>query len=105
MKKIGWVVLLVGCAWLMSSCTPPTTPAANTAAGNSNAAAKPAAAATAADALLANDKGATEAYMKGDGSNLNNFIGDKFISYGSGSWHGKADIASSVPKMKCDVKG
>jgi len=108
MKKIGWVVLLVGCGWLMSSCTPPTTPAANagnTAAGNSNAAAKPAAAAPTADALMAQDKTATEAYMKGDASNLSSLIGDKFVSYGNGSWHGKAGIATSIPKMKCDIKG
>jgi hypothetical protein len=108
MKKIGWVLLLIGCGWLLSSCTTPSTPAANsgnTAAANANAAPKPAAAAPTADALMANDKTATEAWMKGDAATLGSVVSDKFISYGDGGWHGKADMSSAIAKIKCDVKG
>lgn len=108
MKKTGWILVLLACGWLMSSCTTTSTPAGNagnTAAANSNAAPKPAAVAPTADALLANDKGATEAYMKGDASTLNSFVSDKFITYGNGSWHGKDSLGTEVPKVKCDVKG
>jgi len=106
MKRIGWVLLLLGCGWLMSSCTTPSTPAANSGnTANANSATKPAAAAPTADALMANDKTATEAWMKGDAATLGSLVSDKFISHGNGSWHGKADMASAVPKIKCDIKG
>lgn len=109
MKKTGWVLFLFACTYAMTGCGAPAANTGNATVANSNSnsnvATKPAASAPTADALMAQDKTATEAWMKGDATALGALISDKFVSYGNGSWHGKADMGSAVPKIKCDVKG
>jgi len=107
MKKIGWVLFLFACTYAMTGCGASGTAnnAGNTANTNANTAAKPAAAAPTADALLAQDKGATEAWMKGDGNALGGFLSDKFLAGGGGKWHSKSDEVAMASKVKCDIKG
>ncbi len=96
-------VLLVG-GIAFSSCGAPAANApANTANSNGNVA-KPTAAAPTADALLALDKQANEAWAKGDAKFFDGFLSDKFVEYSTGKRATKADIAKMVQETKCDVK-
>ena len=63
MKKIGYFVLMAVVSVVLAACGTPATNNANTNANTT----KPTAAAPTADALLALDKQANEAYIKGDG--------------------------------------
>ncbi|MFL6373864.1 MAG: nuclear transport factor 2 family protein, partial [Pyrinomonadaceae bacterium] len=106
MKKIGWVLLLTLCGYLLTGCNPSGTPASNAPANaNANAAAKPAAAAPTTDALVALDDQATHAFFKGDGKFFQDFLSDKFVWYFQGTWSGKAGVVDMISKIKCDGKG
>ncbi|MBV9240845.1 MAG: nuclear transport factor 2 family protein [Acidobacteria bacterium] len=106
MKKIGWILLLCLCGYLLTGCNPSGTPASNSGnTANTNTATKPAAAAPTADALVALDKQANEAYFKGDGKFFQDFLSDKFVmGVGSGNWAGKSSIVDMISKVKCDMK-
>ena len=66
MKKITLFILLTAASTFFAACG---APAVNTGAGNANTnTTKPVAAAPTADALMALDKQANEAYVKGDSS-------------------------------------
>lgn len=82
-------------------------PASNSGANNATTntkAEKPAAAAPTADALLALDKQANEAFIKGDGKFFEDFLSDKFVMYDSGNRSTKADTVKMISANKCDVK-
>ena len=70
---------------------------------NSNAtASKPAAT---ADALMAMDKQAQEAYLKNDGKFFEGFLGDKFMMYGdNGKPANKAELVKMIGEGKCEAK-
>jgi ketosteroid isomerase-like protein len=67
-------------------------------------AAKSAAAAPTADALLALDQQATEAYVKGDGKFFENFLSDKMAMQQGGSRLSKADVVKMISGVNCEVK-
>ncbi len=72
---------------------------------NSNAnTAKPTAAAPTADALLAMDKQANEAYIKGDSKFFDGMLSDKVVMGGGGYRMGKAEIVKMIGSVKCDIK-
>jgi hypothetical protein len=100
-------VLLALAAISFAACGSPAgnAPANANANSNSNAnAAKPVATAPTADDLLAFDKQATEAYLKGDGKFFETFLSDKFAMYEGGHRVNRADTVGMISKVKCDVK-
>jgi hypothetical protein len=106
MKKIGGILFLSLCAGLFIGCG---APAANTGNGNSNVnsnanASKPTAAAPTADALLAMDKQANEAYFKGDTAFFQGFLSDKAVGFNHGTAVGKDTIVKEIGTAKCDMK-
>lgn len=58
-----------------------------------------------AEALLALDKQATEAYLKGDGKFFEGFLSDKFVMREGGARLSKADSVKLISGGKCEVKG
>lgn len=106
MKKIGGILFLSLCAGLFIGCG---APAANTGNGNANAnsnanTGKSTAAAPTADALLAMDKQANEAYFKGDSAFFQGFLSDKAVGFGGGKAVGKDTIVKEIGTAKCDMK-
>lgn len=103
--KISTVLLAAAAAWLCA-CAPvqPANTSNTNANANSNANSKPVAVAPTADSLLAMDKKATEAYIKGDSAYFQGFLGDKFVAYEGGQRMGKGDLVKMVADTKCDVK-
>lgn len=75
-------------------------------ANNANTkAAQPNAVAPTADALLAFDKQANEAYFKGDAKFFEDMLSDKFVRFGPGSLRmGKAANTRMIAGVKCDIK-
>jgi len=104
MKTIVKIILLGTTSILFASCG---APAGNAPANNANAnTAKPTAAAAAptADALLALDKQANEAFFKGDSKFFEGVLSDKMVMINGGQRMGKADVVKMVGGMKCDIK-
>lgn len=107
MKLFLCAFALASVSALMAGCG---APAANTTVGNantnvnSNANAKPAAAAPTADALLAMEKQANEAWIKGDKAFFEGFLSDKFVEYGDGKRMSKSELVGMIGSFKCDVK-
>lgn len=106
MKKIILLTMIAGIASLFAACGAPATntPANANAANTANTAAKPAAAAPTADALLALDKSANEAYFKGDSKFFESFMSDKYVSFDGGKRSDKAESVAEIAKAKCDMK-
>ena len=102
MKHISLITLTLAAA-LLAACGGP---AGNTPAHNANTdAAKPIAAAPTADALLALDKQANEAYLKGDARFFEGMLSDKFVTLGpGGSRMDKAETTKMIAGVKCDIK-
>ncbi len=105
MKRSPLFILTVIAAALFAGCGAPATntPGNTNANANSNTA-KPVAAAPTADILLAMDKAANEAFIKGDAKHFEEMLSDKFTSFNMGHRMGKAEMAKMVGGMKCDVK-
>jgi ketosteroid isomerase-like protein len=57
-----------------------------------------------ADALLALDKQATEAYIKGDSNFFETFLSEKMVMQQGGTRLSKADIVKMISGVKCVVK-
>lgn len=103
MKKTSVIIFAAAAAIFFAACGAP--PAANVSNANSNAnTAKPAAVAPTTDALMALDRQANEAYMKGDGKFFDGFLSDKFVMYFAGQRISKADTVKMISGVKCDVK-
>lgn len=88
------VVVLAACAPTGSA---PVTGATADAAG-------PAAVAPTADALLALDRQANEAYLQGDGNFFEDLLSDKLVMQQGGSRLSKADVVKVISGVKCDVE-
>lgn len=107
MKTILKLSLFAMAAASFAACGGPAgNGAAN--AGNStnatNTASKTTAAAPTADALLAMDKQANEAYFKGDSAFFQGFLSDKFAMMGGGQKVDKAASVKMIGGVKCDIK-
>lgn len=103
MKKVCTFLLMTAVAVSFAACggSAENKPA-NTANANT---AKPAPAAPTADALLALEKQANEAYTKGDSKYFESFLSDKFSMAGmKGERMDKAAVIKMIGGVKCDVK-
>src|ERR1700730_10929520 len=102
MKKITLFILLAAASTFFAACG---APAANTGANNANTnTTKPVAAAPTADALMALDKQANEAYVKGDSKFFAGMLSDKFVILGGGQRMDKAATVKMIAAVKCDIK-
>ena len=103
MKKITLFILLAAASTFFAACGAPT---ANTGATNANTnTTKPVAAAPTADALMALDRQANEAYSKGDSKFFEGMLSDKFVIVGGdGSRMDKATTVKMIAGVKCDIK-
>src|SRR6266851_3088562 len=97
MKKTLRFILLAAASTFFAACG---APAANTGANNANTnTTKPVAAAPTVDALMAREKQANDAYVKGDSKFFEGMLSDKFVILTGGGQ--RMDKAASV---KCDIK-
>ena len=103
MKKTLRFILLAAASTFFAACG---APAANTGANNANTnTTKPVAAAPTADALMALEKQANEAYVKGDSKSFEGMLSDKFVILGGdGSRMDKAATVKMIAGVKCDIK-
>src|ERR1700730_12752690 len=103
MKKTLRFILLAAASTFFAACGPP---AANTGANNANTnMTKPVAAAPTADALMALEKHANEAYVKGDAKFFEGMLSDKFVILtGDGQRMDKAATLKMIASVKCDIK-
>ena len=103
MKKTLRFILLAAASTFFAACGGP---AANTGANNANTnTTKPSAAAPTADALMALDKQANEAYAKGNSKFFEGMLSDKFVILtGGGQRMDKAATVKMIAGVKCDIK-
>jgi hypothetical protein len=103
MKKTLRFILLAAASTFFAACG---APAANTGANNANTnTTKPVAAAPTADDLMALDKQANEAYVKGDSEFFEGMLSDKFVILtGGGQRMDKAATVKMIAGVKCDIK-
>jgi Domain of unknown function (DUF4440) len=103
MKKTLRFILSAAALTFFAACGGP---AANTGANNSNTnTTKPVAAAPTADALMAFEKQANEAYVKGDSKFFEGMLSDKFVILpGGGQRMDKAATVKMIAGVKCDIK-
>ena len=103
MKKTLRFILLVAAVTFIAACGDPAT---NTGANSANPnATKPAAAAPTVDALMALDKQANEAYMKGNSKFFEETLSDKFVILtNDGQRMDKAATVKMIASVKCDIK-
>ena len=74
-------------------------------ASNSNAnAAKPTAAAPTTASLIAFEKQANDAYIRGDGKFFEGFLSDKIVMTEGGRRMGKAEVVKMISGLKCSIK-
>jgi len=101
MKKTLRFILLAAASTFFAACG---APAANTGANNANPnATKPVA--PTASALMALDKQANEAYVKGDSKFFEGMLSDKFVILtGGGQRMDKAATVKMIAGVKCDIK-
>ena len=102
MKKTLLFILLAAASTLFAACEPP---AVNTGANNANTnTTKPVAAAPTLDALMALDRQANEAYVKGDSRFFEEMLSDKFVILANGQRMDKATTVKMIAGVKCDIK-
>jgi hypothetical protein len=106
MKKTLRFILLAAASAFFAACGGP---AANTGANTANTHAntntgKPVAAAPNADALMALEKQANEAYAKGDSKFFEVMLSDKFVILGGGQRMDKVATVKMIAGVKCDIK-
>lgn len=104
MKRITIFILTAAAAAMLSACEAPAGNSANASANAANTATKPAAAPPTTEALLALDRGANEAFLKGDGKHFEDLLSDKYVSYDRGQSMSKADIVKMINETKCELK-
>lgn len=100
MKRITLFILMAAASVFFAACGAPAT---NNADSNANTT-RPTAAAPTADALLALDKQANEAYIKGDSKFFEGFLSDKFVMHEGGVRLSKADAVKMIGGVKCEVE-
>src|SRR6185503_9402255 len=103
MKKTLRFILLAAASTLFAACG---APGANTGANKANTnTAKPVATAPTIDALMAFDKQANEAYVKGDSKFFEGMLSGKFVILtGGGQRMDKAATVKMIAGVKCDIK-
>jgi hypothetical protein len=106
MKKITLFILLAAASTFVAACGGPAT---NTGADNANtiantATTKPVAVEPTADALMALEKQANEAYVKGDSKFFEGMLSDKLVILGGGQQMDKAATVKMIAGVKCDIK-
>ena len=107
MKNITVFILLAAASTFFAACG---APAVNTVGNNANINAntntgKPVAAAPTADALMALDKQANEAYVKGNSKFFEGMLSDKFVILTDGGQRmDKAATVKMIAGVKCDIK-
>jgi len=103
MKKTLLFTLLAAASTFFAACGGP---GANTGGNNANTiTSKPVAAAPTTDALMALDKQANEAYVKGDSKFFEGMLSDKFVTLaGDGQRIDKAATVKMIAGVKCDIK-
>ncbi|CAN5385302.1 hypothetical protein BH20ACI2_BH20ACI2_23800 [soil metagenome] len=106
MSTFKSLVLAGAAAAFFTACgTPIGNKPANSNPDNSNAnAAKPVPSAPTAVGLLALEKQANEAYIKGDSSFFEDFLSDKFVMHEGGARFGKPDAVKMISGVKCNVE-
>ncbi len=98
------LILTAAVVFTASAARAGNAPAKNATANSNANAAKPVAAAPTADALLALDKKANEAYIKGDGRFFEGFLSDKVVMRDGGARLSKTDAVKMISGVKCEVK-
>jgi hypothetical protein len=103
MKKTLQFILLAAASTFFAACG---APAANTGADNANSnTTKPVAAAPSVDGLMASEKQANEAYVKGDSKFFEGMLSDKFVILTDGGQRmDKAATVKMIASVKCDIK-
>jgi hypothetical protein len=106
MKQFTRFILLAAASTFFAACGGP---ASNTGANNANTNAntntgKPVAAAPTVAALMALEKQANEAYVKGDSKFFEGMLNDKFAILGGGQRMDKAATVKMIASVKCDIK-
>jgi hypothetical protein len=102
MKKTLRFILFAAASTFFAACG---APAPNTGANNGNTnTTKPVAAAPTADALMALDRQANEAYVKGNSKFFEGMLNDKFVILGGGQRMDKAATVKMIASVKCDIK-
>jgi len=107
MKKTLQFILLAAASTLVAACgAPATNTGGNNASTNANTnTTKPVAAAPTADALMALDKQANEAYVKGDSKFFEGMLSDKFVIVtDDGQRMDKGATVKMIASVKCDIK-
>ena len=101
MKKVLFI-LLAAASMFFAACKGP---AANTGANNPNTnTTEPVAAPPTVDALMALEKEANEAYVKGDSKFFEEMLSDKFVILANGQRLDKATTVKLIAGLKCDIK-
>ncbi len=98
------VLLILTAAVVFPACAAHAGNAPDETANVNSNANKPVAAAPTADALLALDKQATEAYIKGDAKFFESFLSEKFVMHEGGARLSKTDAVKMISGVKCEVK-
>ena len=98
------LILTTAVVFTASAAPAGNAPAENANANSNVSAAKPRAATPTADALLALEKQAKEAYIKGDGKFFESFLSDKFVMHEGGARLSKTDALKMISGTKCEVK-
>jgi hypothetical protein len=101
MKTVVIPVFLGLAALMLGACG---TLAKNTSANRNADTTKPTAAAPTADALLALDQQANEAYIKSDSKFFERMLSDKFVMHEGGQQMDKAAVIKMIAGNKCEVK-
>jgi hypothetical protein len=96
MKTVVITIFLGLAALVFAACGPA---AENTSANKNADTSKPT-----ADALLALDKQANEAYIKGDSKFFERMLSNKFVMHEGGQQMDKAAVIKMITSNKCDVK-
>ena len=108
MKRISFIVLMLGVAAFLAACG---APAGNTGANNANAGntanantAKPVAAAPTKDALMTMEKAGWEAWKNRDAKWMEENASDKYVGFGATGRMDKAASVKSYTTQKCEIK-
>ncbi|MEO6119108.1 MAG: nuclear transport factor 2 family protein [Terriglobales bacterium] len=100
MKTVMTTMSLGLAALMLAACgQPATSPAADTNANQAKSTTPT------ADALLALDQQANEAYIKGDTKVFDGMLSDKFVMHEGGLRMDKAAVIKMIAGNKCDVRG
>jgi hypothetical protein len=104
-KTLRFILLAVATTFFAACGGPAENTGANSANTNANTnTGKPVAAAPTADALMALDKQANEAYVKGNSKFFEGMLSDKFVILGGGQRMDKAATVKMIASVKCDIK-